>query len=252
MFDLSLALLSFIAGILTVLAPCVLPLLPVIIGSSLTSKDKKKPYFVTLGLVVSITIFTILLKASTSLIGVDPFFWKLISGGIIFIFGLIYLFPGIWENISVFFKLSTKSDNLLNNTSKIQLNKSNWFTSMLVGGALGPVFASCSPTYSLIIATVLPANFYEGLVYIIIYAIGLAVVMLLVALLGRGIIQKLRIFANPNGWFKKTLGIIFVFVGLFIITGIDKKIETAVLNGGFFDITKLEQGISEKLKFKSL
>ena len=96
----SLILLSFFAGILTVLAPCVLPLLPIIIGSSVAAKDKNKPYWITLGLVVSITIFTLILKASTLLLNVDPFVWKIVSGGIVIIFGLIYIFPKVWEKIT--------------------------------------------------------------------------------------------------------------------------------------------------------
>ena len=238
----SLILLSFFAGILTVLAPCVLPLLPIIIGSSVAAKDKNKPYWITLGLVVSITIFTLILKASTLLLNVDPFVWKIVSGGIVIIFGLIYIFPKVWEKITTSLNLSNNSNQLLNKAKQ----KDGILGSLLIGGALGPVFASCSPTYSLIIATVLPVNFYEGLAYIVIYALGLGVVMLGVALFGRAFTNKLKFFSNPNGIFKLILGIIFLVVGISIITGFDKKVETAILNSGYFDVTKIEQNILEK------
>jgi cytochrome c biogenesis protein CcdA/thiol-disulfide isomerase/thioredoxin len=241
----SLTLLAFVAGVLTILAPCVLPLLPIIIGSSIEGNNKSKPYFVTLGLVISITLFTILLKASTLLINIDPVFWKYVSGGIVLIFGLIYLLPGIWDNISVQFGLSSKSDQVLHSVTQ---KSQSPLSSLLVGAALGPVFASCSPTYSLIIATVLPVNFFEGLFYIFVYGIGLAAVMLAIALLGRAFVKRLKVFSNPNGWFKKTLGIIFILVGLFIITGVDKVIETNILNAGFFDVTKIEQQLLDKSK----
>jgi cytochrome c biogenesis protein CcdA/thiol-disulfide isomerase/thioredoxin len=239
---LSLTILAFVAGILTVLAPCVLPLLPIIIGSSVTSKDKSKPYLVTLGLVLSITLFTILLKASTALIAIDPVIWKIISGGIIIVFGLIYLFPQVWSDFSDRMNLGSKSDATMEKASE----NSSPFGSLLVGAALGPVFASCSPTYSLIIATILPVNFYEGIFYIIIYALGLALVMLGIALFGRQFTSKLRGFANPNGSFKKILGVIFLIVGLSIVTGFDKKVETALITNLPFDITKVEQGLLEK------
>ena len=239
---MSLILLAFIAGVLTVLAPCVLPLLPVIIGSSVGTKDKAKPYLVTAGLVISISLFTLLLKASTLLLNVDPVVWKIVSGGIVVIFGLIYLFPGLWDEISIKLNLSSKSDQILEGAGK----KQGWLGSLLIGGALGPVFASCSPTYSLIIATVLPVSFWEGFIYIVVYAIGLATVMLAVALLGRKLITRLKGFANPNGWFKKVLGIIFLIVGISIITGFDKQVETTILNSGYFDITKVEQNLLEK------
>jgi cytochrome c biogenesis protein CcdA/thiol-disulfide isomerase/thioredoxin len=237
----SLILLSFIAGVLTVLVPCVLPLLPIIIGSAVGSKDRSKPFLVTAGLVISITIFTILLKASTLLITIDPSFWKYLSGILVLIFGVFYIFPKIWDNLSISLNLGGNSDRVLDSASK----QDNWFGSMLVGGALGPVFASCSPTYALIIATILPSDFAIGIFYIFIYALGLASVMLPIAFLGRGLIQKLKIVANPNGWFKKILGVIFILVGLLIITGFDKVIETKILNSGFYDVTKFEQTILE-------
>jgi len=51
---------------LTILAPCVLPLLPVILGASVEdSKDKWRPYIIIAALSVSIIIFSLLLKATT-------------------------------------------------------------------------------------------------------------------------------------------------------------------------------------------
>ena len=64
--DITITLLvgAFIAGLITVLAPCVLPLLPVIIGGSVTggTADKSRPLVVTGALVGSLFIFTVLLK----------------------------------------------------------------------------------------------------------------------------------------------------------------------------------------------
>ena len=233
---MSLIFLAFLAGILTVLAPCVLPLLPIIIGSSLDGANRAKPFLVTTGLVISITIFTILLKASTLLLNLDPAIWKILSGGIVIIFGLIYLFPNLWDRVSFNLNLSGKSDGVLAKVSK----KKGWLGSLLIGAALGPVFASCSPTYSLIIATVLPVSFLEGLIYIVVYSMGLALIMLSVALLGRNLINKLGFFSNPDGYFKKTLGLIFLIVGISVITCWDKIIETYILNSGYFDVTQIE------------
>ncbi len=72
----SLAFVSFIAGVLTILAPCVLPVLPVILAGSLTEKEKWYPYLVTLSLALSIVVFTVLLKASTAFIDIPSSFWS--------------------------------------------------------------------------------------------------------------------------------------------------------------------------------
>ena len=70
-----LLIASFLAGVLTSLAPCILPLLPVIVGSSVLqdgdkASGKKKPYIISASLVVSVLVFTFLLKVSTALVGI--------------------------------------------------------------------------------------------------------------------------------------------------------------------------------------
>lgn len=93
---LTLFIASFFAGILTILAPCVLPVLPVILAGSLGEKKWWYPYVVTLSLALSIVLFTVLLKASTLLIDIPFSFWKYLSGSILIALGLVYLFPHVW------------------------------------------------------------------------------------------------------------------------------------------------------------
>ncbi len=76
---MTLLLASFLAGILTILAPCVLPVLPVILAGSLGERQKWYPYLVTLSLAASVVIFTVLLKVSTLFIDIPQDFWKYLS-----------------------------------------------------------------------------------------------------------------------------------------------------------------------------
>lgn len=89
-------LISFFSGILTVLAPCVLPLLPVILGGSLAGNNKKRPYIIIGSLIGSLFLFTLLLKASTILIDINPNIWEYISGGLLMVFSITLIFPNVW------------------------------------------------------------------------------------------------------------------------------------------------------------
>lgn len=80
---MTLLLASFLAGILTILAPCVLPVLPVVLAGSLSEKQKWYPYLVILSLALSIVLFTVVLKVSTIFIDIPQSFWKYLSGGIL-------------------------------------------------------------------------------------------------------------------------------------------------------------------------
>lgn len=232
--------ISFIAGVLTVLAPCVLPLLPVIIGSSVSdTRSKLKPYIITLSLTVSVILFTLILKVATIFIDIPPTFWQYLSGGILIIFGLITLFPTHWEKLSIKFNLalSRKSNKILAEGVK----KENFLGDIIIGASLGPVFSSCSPTYFVILATVLPQSFAKGLIDLIAYSIGLSLSLLLISKLGQKLVGRLEGVSNPEGWFKKTLGIIFLLVGLFVATGYDKVTQSYLIEKNIFDVTKIEE-----------
>lgn len=240
---ITLVILSFIAGVLTVAAPCILPLLPIVIGGSVieSAKDNRRrqwlrPLVIAASLAVSVIVFTLLIKATTTLLGVPQYVWQLISGGIVLLLGANYLWPQAWEHIAI--RLSIKSSTTLGNAQKHQ----GLSGAILIGAALGPVFSSCSPTYALIVATILPVSFAEGLVYLIAYAIGMSAILLLVAYLGRAFVSRLKWLSNPNGWFKRTIGVLFIVVGLFILFGLDKDLQTYVLDQGWYaPISNLEE-----------
>ncbi len=238
--------ISFVAGVLTILAPCILPLLPVIVGGSLDGDkaSKKKAFVITLSLGVSVIAFTLLIKASTLLINIPQDFWKWVSGGIIFVFGLTTLFPALWERLSFMAGISRKSNQVLAQGHK---KKSVW-GDVIVGASLGPIFSACSPTYFVILATVLPAQPFVGFLYLFTYTLGLCFALLFVAFIGQHVMTKLHIVADPRGWFKRTLGVIFILVSIAIITGYDKKLQASLLDAGFFDITKIEETLLEKSK----
>lgn len=239
---MALLIASFLAGVLTVAAPCVLPLLPVIIGGSTIAggkrSDWKGPLVISLSLAVSVVIFTLLLKASTGLLGVPQEVWSGISGVIILALGLYFIFPGWWERVSGRLNFGGRTGKLL----QAGKEEGGLGGQVLIGAALGPAFNSCSPTYALIVATVLPASFAEGLAYLIAYAVGLAGALLVVAYLGQGLVQKLGWLADPHGRFRKVIGALFLLVGVAVLFGLDRTVQTFILEQGWYDpIAELEQ-----------
>lgn len=235
--------LAFAAGILTVAAPCVLPLLPVVVGGAMVRagderRARWRPFVIAGSLVISVVVFTLLLKATTALLGVPTQVWQVISGAIIILLGLDMIFPMLWDRASSALRLQSRSGAMLDRS----VNRQSVAGDVLTGAALGPVFSSCSPTYALIVATVLPVSFAEGVAYILAYAVGLAGMLLLIALLGRRLVSRLGWLSDPNGWFRRTIGILFVVVGLVVIVGFDKQLQTWILDAGLYDpIARLEE-----------
>jgi cytochrome c-type biogenesis protein len=233
------------AGVLTVAAPCMLPLLPVVVGGAIVRdgderRARWRPYVIAASLAASVVAFTLLLKATTALLGIPPPVWQAVSGGIVILLGLDLLFPRLWDQLSIAMGWQARSGAALDRSVRRQSLAGD----ILTGAALGPVFSSCSPTYALIVAAVLPVSFAEGVGYIVAYAIGLAGMLLLIALLGGRLVRRLGWLANPDGWFRRTVGVVFVAVGLAVVTGLDKQLQTWILDAGLYDpIARFEEVI---------
>lgn len=240
---MALLILSFIAGVLTVAAPCILPLLPVIVGGGVVAGGGQRqkwyrPLVIAASLAGSVVLFTLLLKATTVLLGIPQTVWSTISGLIVIALGLNLLVPSLWEKVMIATRFPIKTNAVLGKT----MGRRGVGYDVMMGAALGPVFASCSPTYALIVAAVLPVSFAKGLLYLAAYAIGLASVLLLVAIAGQAAVTRLGWLSNPNGWFHRVIGILFILVGFAVLFGIDKRFQAYVLDQGWYDpIIRLEQ-----------
>lgn len=218
---------AFIAGILTVLAPCVLPLLPVIIGGSVSGNagDRRRPLLIAASLAISLTVFTVLLKATAALIAIPPQLLTYISGGIIIALGIISFFPLAYSSFMARIGVEGRAQSVL---SVGATNKDSVWGPIIIGAALGPVFSSCSPVYAYILATVLPIDFSQALVYILAYVLGLSLILLIIGYYGQKAIRRVKFASRPGGWFQRTLAVIFIIVGILIVTGYDKKVQTWV------------------------
>jgi cytochrome c biogenesis protein CcdA len=236
-----LVLGAFIAGILTTLAPCVLPLLPVIVGGSIekpSAEARKRAYLIAASLGASVIIFTLLLRATTALIDIPALTWQLVSGIILIGLGVVSIFPKLWDAFSAKLSLQRRSDKRL----VAARERGGALGAILTGAALGPVFSSCSPLYIYVLVTVLPASFGEGMLLLVAYTIGLCGTLLVIALLGQKAVGKARWIANPEGNFKRVLGIIFVLVGVAVILGLDKDLQFWILEYSPIRLWELDKG----------
>jgi cytochrome c-type biogenesis protein len=241
-------LIAVLAGILTVLAPCILPLLPIIIGSSETEgrRISRRSLVVIGSLSFSVILFTLLLKASTLLIDIPQMFWSVFSGTVIILVGLAIIFPSLWTRIPFVQKLSI----LGNKAIGTGYQKKSYSGDALIGLALGPVFTTCSPTYLFIIATILPAGFLIGFIYLLGFTLGLAISLLLIAYFGGQLVNKITNRMGTADLIKKIFGVLIILTGVAILTGYDKKLETAILDAGYGATINFEESLIEKFSPK--
>jgi cytochrome c biogenesis protein CcdA len=238
---MDLLVVAFLAGVLTAAAPCVLPLLPVIVGGSVLagdggqeSRSLRHPLIIVASLAVSIIVFSLLLKATTALLGVPSEVWAYVSGGIVIGLGVTLIWPTVWDRLVSAAGLQSRANRMMDSSRQSTGAKKD----VLLGAALGPVFNSCSPTYALIVAVILPASFGRGFAYLVAYALGLAAILLLISVFGRAVVDRMNWLSDPEGRFRKVVGVIFIFVGVVVLFGFDRDIQTWVLENGWYDPVK--------------
>src|SRR5246127_5399344 len=97
MFNLVLALL---AGVVTVAAPCTLPMLPILLGASAGQTGRARPALIALGFVVSFSAAALLLSAATRFFDFDPNSLRTSAVILLLVFGLLMIWPQPFEWLS--------------------------------------------------------------------------------------------------------------------------------------------------------
>jgi methionine-S-sulfoxide reductase len=236
--------IAVLAGVFTVVAPCILPLLPIVVGAADDGKRSvSKRAFVVIGsLALSVVVFTLLLKATTVFISIPQSVWTTFSGIVVIAVGIAIVFPTLWTRIPFVKALSSFGNKAVGAGYK----KKSYVGDVVMGLALGPVFTTCSPTYLFIIATVLPAAFVPGFIYLLGFTFGLSIALFLIAYFGQSIVSAIGTRMKTAGTMKKILGVLIILAGVAILTGFDKKIETKILDSGYGATINLESKLIEK------
>ena len=219
--------LAYAAGALTILSPCVLPLVPIVLGSA-AQRHRVGPLALAAGLVVSFSLTGFALATVGEAAGIESDTVRLIGAIVLVLIGLALIIPQ-------FQRLSERLAAPLASWAgerQAGLEKYGLWGQAGIGVLLGLVWSPCvGPTLGA--ATVLASqgqNLAGVAVVMAAFGLGIASVLLVLALAARSVIAKWRgrLMSAGNGG-KKALGVLVMAVGLLIITGTDHIIEGAIL-----------------------
>jgi len=219
---------SLAAGSLSTLSPCVLPLIPILITSAL-STHKLGPYALAGGLALSFTVVGVFLATLGASLGLDPETFRMVAAVLLIGFGIILLSSSLQERFAVAASgLSNSGQSLLNRISTDSLNGQ-----FMLGLILGVVWSPCvGPTLG---AAITLASQGESLWHITLvmalFGIGAGVPLIMLGLLSRQAMMRFRdklLLAGQTG--KKLLGALLLLVGIMIIMGWDKQLESLALD----------------------
>ena len=216
--------LAFLAGLLSSLSPCVLPLLPIVLGAAL-SQHRLGPVALAAGLALSFVVIGLFIATIGFSIGLDAGFFRFAAALVMVAIGLVLIVPVLQM------RLAAAGGPLSNWTEQRfgGIGGNGLGGQFLVGLLLGAVWTPCvGPTLGA--ASVLAAqgaNLGEVALTMLVFGVGAGVPLIALGFLSRETLMRSRDRLLSAGKTLKTaLGALLVLIGVMILTGADKRAET--------------------------
>jgi cytochrome c-type biogenesis protein len=229
--------LAFAAGLLSILSPCVLPLVPIVLGAAV-SAHRFGAVALAAGLAVSFTGLGLLLALAGFGLGIDASLFRIAAAVIMIALGVILLVPSWQARLAVAGgPVSSWADRQFGGFAS-----SGLAGQFAVGLLLGAVWSPCvGPTLG---AASLLASQGKDLLQValtmVVFGIGAAVPLILLGLLSRATLMNTRSRLMSAGKLGKALlGAAFILIGATIVSGADKRIEAALVDASPQWLTEL-------------
>lgn len=219
--------LAFVAGVLSILSPCVLPILPIVLGTA-ASEGKFGPVALASGLAISFVTIGVFVATIGFSIGLDAEVFRYVAASLIVAIGVVLMLPQLQT------QLAAASGPIANWTDQNfgSHQRRGYSGQFWIGLLLGAVWSPCvGPTLGA--ASLLAAqghNLPQVAVTMVAFGIGASLPLLLLGLLSRQAMMRWRNWLAATGQGAKLgFGIVLVTIGVFVLTGLDKTLETALV-----------------------
>lgn len=219
--------LALVAGILSTLSPCVLPLLPLVLGAA-ASEHRLGPAALAAGLALSFVVIGLFVATIGFSIGLDTGVFRSAAAVLLVLVGVVLLVPRFQTGLAVAGgPISGWTEQRFGGLSSAGLGGQ-----FGVGMLLGAVWSPCvGPTLGA--ASVLAAqgqNLGQVALTMVLFGFGAAIPLLLLGLLSREALMRWRDrLLRAGKGAKAALGAVLLVTGLAILTGFDKIVETGLV-----------------------
>jgi cytochrome c-type biogenesis protein len=220
--------LSLAAGGLSVLSPCVLPIVPILLGAAVAA-HRLGPWALAGGLALSFATMGVLIASLGSVVGLDAGVLRTAAAVLLLAFGVILMLPRLQERFAVATSgVSGGGQALLSRFSFDGLPGQ-----FLLGLLLGIVWSPCvGPTLGAAITLASQGrDLGQVTLLMALFGLGAALPLVLLGLLSRQAMMKVRnrlLKAGKHG--KRILGVAMLVLGVLILSGANRSVETWALD----------------------
>lgn len=227
-FGITSYFIALAAGVLSTLSPCVLPLLPVIIGSAM-HEHRYGPFAVAIGMSASFAVIGTILASAGARLGVGQGDFQVVAAIVLVLIGVVLLSKKLQERFAVATSGASGAGSKILST----LNISGLRGQFLVGLLLGLIWSPCvGPTLGAAITLASQGRDLPQIVAMMaVFGLGAGLPIALLGMLSRQAMLKMRgKLQGAGSWGKNMLGVLFIAVGMLILTGWDKSVEVFLLD----------------------
>ena len=217
--------LAFATGVLTIAAPCILPMLPILLGASVGQTSRTRPLFIALGFVVAFSLAAVVFGAFPRLLGLSPGSLRSLATGALVLFGVLLLWPSLFERLAMPLGGAVRGADAI--AGRAGAGNAGGF---VVGMTLGVVWTPCAgPVLGSILTLIAGAHdLRRGAVLLACYALGASVPMLSIAYGGQVAAVRVRRFAPYTASLQRLFGVAVIATAAAIHSGWDASIGASL------------------------
>ena len=213
----TLVVIGLLAGVITAISPCVLPVLPILLAGS-AAGPRRRPFAIVAGLVTSFTVFTLFAAALLDTLGLPDDFLRNLALVLLFVVAATLLFPRVGELVSAALsRLARRPARDLGG-------------GFLLGASLGLVFVPCAGPVLAAVAVIAAGRDVglDGFILTLAYAVGAGLPMLAVALAGQQALTRTKVVQARAGTARRAFGVVIAASALAIVLELDRPFQTSI------------------------
>src|SRR5687768_14386474 len=221
---------AFVAGIVTAVSPCVLPVLPIVLAGGATG-GARRPYAIVAGLVASFTVFTLSAAALLSALGLPDDLLRTLAIAVVVVVGVSLVWPPVGDLLGRPFHALARR------------RPGDAGGGFLLGVSLGLLFTPCAgPVIGAVITVAATQSVtLEAVLITLAYGLGAGIVLLGVAIAARRG-MSLHAVRTRAPLVRQALGVAILGVAVLMVIGVDKDLQTRVP-----EYTRVLQGLEESV-----
>lgn len=216
---------AFIAGLVTILAPCIWPLLPIVLSTSIGG-GRAKSLGITLGIIISFAIYNLSISYLVRLFGFDPNALRYLAIVILLFLGLMMIIPPLTR---IFEGLVSR---VAGRIGQGNTQRQGFGGGFITGLSLGVIWTPCAGPILTAIATLSATAqvSFDIVLITIAYLIGVGIPLFAFSYGGQKLVANTRFLSPYTGWIQRIFGIILLLTALAIATNYDKTLQAKLLD----------------------